>query len=442
MPSIASMIKKPRVGQNYQFMLAGLVLLCLSVLTFTVHANSSAQVTSTRVWAGPEYTRVTLESNLPIKYTLSLQSSPDQIVLDLENTGLNPPLGSLPTKIDAKDPLIKKAHIEYLSSNGVRLTLALKTKAVPRTFTLDPMEKFGYRLVLDIFPPDRAATKPNGHHDDPLMALVKASEEKIATKAKNANKPEITLASFNPRPEKQKTIIVAIDAGHGGKDPGAIGPRGSQEKDITLSIAKKLKAKIDKEPGMHAVLTRTGDYFLPLAVRRTKARSANADLFISVHADAVPRNDARGSSVYTLSENGATSTTASWLAQKENESDRIGGIKLNTKDHYLRKTLIDLSINATINDSIKLAGTVLSAIGNVNHLHKRQVEQAGFAVLKSPDIPSILVETAFISNPTEEEKLKSENYQDRMASAIVSGIKRYFSNSRAIPARTELAKVN
>lgn len=193
---------------------------------------------------------------------------------------------------------------------------------------------------------------------------------------------------------------------------------------------------------MHAVLTRTGDYFLPLAVRRTKARSANADLFISVHADAVPRNDARGSSVYALSENGATSTTASWLAQKENESDRIGGIKLNTKDHYLRKTLIDLSINATINDSIKLAGTVLSAIGNVNHLHKRQVEQAGFAVLKSPDIPSILVETAFISNPSEEERLRNEHYQDKMATAIVSGIKRYFNNTRSLPVRTELAKAN
>lgn len=441
MLSITRVIKKLQVSQSYQLVLVGFVLLCLSMLSLTANANSNAQVTFTRVWAGPEYTRVTLESNLPIKYTLSLQSSPDQIVLDLENTSLNPPLGSLPTKIDAKDPLIKKASIEYLSSNGVRLTLALKTKAVPRAFTLDPMGKFGYRLVLDVFPPDRAAS-PSGQNDDPLMALVKASEQKIATKAKNASKPAVTLASFNPRPEKKKTIIVAIDAGHGGKDPGAIGPKGSQEKDITLSIAKKLKAKIDKEPGMLAVLTRTGDYFLPLAVRRTKARSANADLFISVHADAVPRNDARGSSVYALSENGATSTTANWLAQKENESDRIGGIKLNTKDHYLRKTLIDLSINATINDSIKLAGTVLSAIGSVNHLHKRQVEQAGFAVLKSPDIPSILVETAFISNPSEEEKLKSESYQDRMATAIVSGIKRYFNNTRSAPSRTELAKAN
>lgn len=435
------MIKKLQITQFYQLVLVGIFLLCLSLLAFTANANASTQVTFTRVWAGPEYTRVTLESNLPIKYTLSLQNNPDQIILDLENTGLNPPLGSLPTKIGPKDPLIKKANIEYLPSNGVRLTLALKTKAVPRAFTLDPMGKFGYRLVLDVFPPDRAASASE-QHDDPLMALVKASEQKIVTKAKSNNKPEIALASFNPRPEKQKTIIVAIDAGHGGKDPGAIGPKGSQEKDITLSIAKKLKAKIDKEPGMHAVLTRTGDYFLPLAVRRTKARSANADLFISVHADAVPRNDARGSSVYALSENGATSTTASWLAQKENESDRIGGIKLNTKDHYLRKTLIDLSINATINDSIKLAGTVLSAIGNVNHLHKRQVEQAGFAVLKSPDIPSILVETAFISNPSEEEKLRNEHYQDKMATAIVSGIKRYFNNTRSLPVRTELAKAN
>lgn len=401
------------------------------------NASASAQITSTRLWAGPEYTRLTLESNLPIKYTLNTLDNSQKIVMTLEGVALTPALENLSEKIDAKDPFIRAAHVERPQPHMLYLVLGLKTDAAPKTFTLEPMEGFGHRLVLDIYPSKQATISPK--KEDPLMALVSEFESRRTIRDSSHKQSGALLTAFDRKPDKSINYTIAIDAGHGGKDPGAIGPNGTREKDVTLAIARKLKARIDKEPNMRAVLIREDDYFLPLATRRTKARQANADLFISVHADAVPRLQARGSSVYALSENGATSTTASWLAQKENESDLIGGVKLDNKDHYLRKTLIDLSLNATINDSIKLAGNVLSAIGNINHLHKRNVEQAGFAVLKSPDIPSILVETAFISNPTEEEKLRSHAYQDKMADAITAGIKRYFTTS-IIPARTKLAQ--
>lgn len=412
----------------------------LSVLIVLIsdQAFASPQVTSTRLWAGPEYTRLTIESNSPIKYSLSENNSSNKIVMALEGVSLTPALESLKNKVDAKDPFIRSARIERSQSQKLHLVLGLKVDVTPKLFTLEPMEGFGHRLVLDIYPSTQSGSAPK--KDDPLMALVSEFESRRAMQHQRKPTPSGTiLTNFDRKPSSSRNYIIAIDAGHGGKDPGAIGPKGTREKDVTLAIAKKLKARIDKEPNMRAVLIRDGDYFIPLTNRRTKARQANADLFISVHADAVPRLQAHGSSVYALSENGATSTTASWLAKKENESDLIGGVKLDDKDHYLRKTLIDLSLNATINDSIKLASNVLSSIGNINHLHKRNVEQAGFAVLKSPDIPSILVETAFISNPNEEEKLRSQSYQDKMADAITVGIKRYFANN-SIPTRTELAQ--
>ena len=224
-------------------------------------------------------------------------------------------------------------------------------------------------------------------------------------------------------------ITIAIDAGHGGEDPGALGRSGTQEKDVTLAIARKLKERIDREPNMRAVLTRDGDYFIPLQMRVHKARRVNADLFVSIHADAFVKPHARGSSVFALSERGATSAAARWLAKRENEADLIGGVNLDVKDRYLKQTLLDLSQTATINDSLKLGKAVLSELGEINTLHKAQVEQAGFAVLKAPDIPSILVETAFISNPEEEAKLRSDAYQEKMAEAIFQGIKRYFAKN-------------
>jgi N-acetylmuramoyl-L-alanine amidase len=231
------------------------------------------------------------------------------------------------------------------------------------------------------------------------------------------------------RPASTRLIVVSIDAGHGGEDPGARGPSGTNEKDITLAIARKLKERIDREPNMRGVLTRDGDFFIPLHHRVEKARRVNADLFVSIHADAFVRPQARGSSVFALSERGATSAAARWLAKRENEADLIGGVNLDVKDRYLKQTLLDLSQTATINDSLKLGKAVLSELGEINTLHKNSVEQAGFAVLKAPDIPSILVETAFISNPEEESRLRNDAYQTKMADAVFQGIKRYFAKN-------------
>lgn len=261
-------------------------------------------------------------------------------------------------------------------------------------------------------------------------------EPASANSQENAVKDEIKNKS--PDSNGLRLITIAIDAGHGGEDPGARGATGSREKDITLAIAKKLKAKIDEEPNMRGVLTRDGDYFIPLHGRVVKARKLQADLFVSVHADAFTNQAARGSSVFALSEKGATSASARYLAKKENESDLIGGVSLNVKDPVLARTLLDLSQTATINDSLKLGKAVLGHIGEINNLHKSHVEQAGFAVLKSPDIPSILVETAFISNPEEERKLNDDEYQDKLVSSILSGIKKYFASNPAL-AKTKLA---
>jgi N-acetylmuramoyl-L-alanine amidase len=297
--------------------------------------------------------------------------------------------------------------------------------------------------VLDLYP----LVPP-----DPLLAFLdryQAQQEGASEAPRAATRPEAVAGRGETEPQESaatsvpqaaipprkvrgaavRPIIVAIDAGHGGEDPGARGPSGTNEKDITLAISRKLKERIDREPNMRAVLIRDGDYFIPLQMRVQKARRINADLFVSVHADAFIRPQARGSSVFALSERGATSVAARWLAKRENDADLIGGVNLDVKDPYLKQTLLDLSQTATINDSLKLGKAVLSELGEINTLHKSSVEQAGFAVLKAPDIPSILIETAFISNPEEEGKLRSDPYQGKMAEAIVQGIKRYFAKN-------------
>jgi N-acetylmuramoyl-L-alanine amidase len=272
-------------------------------------------------------------------------------------------------------------------------------------------------------------------------------QDKLQTKSKKTspNNVEPKIAdSKNDQPisaysnKDARQIIIAIDAGHGGEDPGARGANGSHEKDITLMIAKRLKDKIDSEPNMRGVLTRDSDYFIPLHGRVVKARKMQADLFVSIHADAFTNPAARGSSVFALSERGATSASARYLAKKENESDLIGGVSLDDKDPVLARTLLDLSQTATITDSLKLGKAVLAQIASINTLHTKHVEQAAFAVLKSPDIPSILVETAFISNPEEERKLNNEAYQDQLVNSILTGIKKYFSTNPAL-AKTKVA---
>jgi N-acetylmuramoyl-L-alanine amidase len=295
-------------------------------------------------------------------------------------------------------------------------------------FALQPVADYGYRVVLDLYP-----LTPT----DPFMALLDFEKGGTHDSAIDVVPPDrfgttdrgSSANPSKPRAAIRRPIVVAVDPGHGGEDPGAVGPRGTYEKNVTLAIAKRLVALLNAEPSMRAMLTRDDDYFVPLNVRVQKARRVQADLFISIHADAFTTPTARGSSVFALSEHGATSAAARWLAQRENEADLIGGVNLDSKDRFLARTLLDLSQTAQINDSLRVGRSVLDGIGAVNSLHKGSVEQAGFAVLKAPDIPSILVETAFISNPDEELKLKSDKYQQKFAGSIFSGVKRYFAQN-------------
>ena len=380
-------------------------------LFFVGHAH--ADVVAARIWPAPEYTRLTLETKEALKYTLFTVKDPDRLVLELETDEIAGPLADLQTKLTVEDPYIRGLRVARNRPGIVRVVLDLKQMVNAQVFTLKPVGEYGYRLVLDL------------HPLVPIDPLAKLLEE---TQQRQQQQPE------KPKPGPvQRLATIVIDAGHGGEDPGAIGRRGSREKDITLTIARRLKALIDAEPSMRALLTRDGDYFLPLNVRVDKARAVKADLFVSIHADSFVRRDARGSSVFALSERRATSEMAKLLAKKENESDLIGGVQLKGKDSYVTQTLLDLSQTATIDHSLRLGSSVLKQIGTVNDLHKPRVEQASFAVLKAHDVPSILVETAFISNPQEEKRLNSKAYQDKLAKAILEGIKEYLKRNPPRP---------
>jgi N-acetylmuramoyl-L-alanine amidase len=341
-----------------------------------------------------------------VKYELMAIKDPDRLVLDLETNDLTPALSDLQTKLSGDDPYIKGLRVARNRPGVIRVVLDLKTEVKPQVFVLKPIGEYGHRLVLDIYPAL-----------DPLAALIEQTEKERRE---------------NPAVARLATIV--IDAGHGGEDPGALGRHGSREKNVTLTIARRLKALVDAEPNMRAVLTRDGDYFLPLAERVEKARKLRADLFVSIHADSFIKPHARGSSVFALSERRATSEAARWLARKENEADLIGGVNLDVKDVYLKKTLLDLAQTATIDYSLRLGDLVLKRLGTVNTLHRGRVEQASFAVLKAPDVPSILVETAFISNPEEEKRLNDEGYQDKLARAILEGLKDYVARHPPRPA--------
>jgi N-acetylmuramoyl-L-alanine amidase len=393
-------------------------------------AAAAERISAVRVWPAQDYTRITIEAQRPLRHELLLVKHPDRLVLDLEGVDFDSVQQEIAGKILPGDPYIGQLRAGRYKPGVVRLVLDLKSEVQPQIFTLEPVGEYGHRLVLDVYPLVPV---------DPLMALLQKKEvggaqaESASAAAPQAATPGAGPAAA-PRPGEGKPAVarlltIVVDPGHGGEDPGARGRRGSREKNVTLTIARKLKAIIDAEPNMRAVLTRDGDYFIPLQVRVQKARRVHADLFVSVHADAFVKPHARGSSVFALSERGATSTAAKWLAKRENDADLIGGVNLDMKDRYLAMTLADLSLTAQINDSLKLGKAVLSELGGVNTLHKADVEQAGFAVLKAPDIPSILVETAFISNPQEERKLNDEAYQEKMARAIFKGIKSYFTNN-------------
>ncbi len=415
------------------------------------------------MWPASEYTRVTFESPSALKFQHFLVKDPERLVIDLENVEFGASLKELAAKIGGNDPYIQSVRVGINRANVIRVVLDLKTEVKPQVFAVAPAGEFGHRLMLDIYPAraqdpmqallnddtaafgkDRSVEPANSNlppaeakSDESRQAPADgdaksgspapAKDDKAVPAGKAGNSPTVITSRKTTRP-----IVVVLDPGHGGEDPGAVGKRGTREKDVVLTIARKLKDRFDEGSNFRVALTRDADYFVPLHHRVARARKLRADLFVSVHADAFVTPQAHGSSVFALSERGATSLAARWLANKENDADLIGGVNLGNKDGFLARTLLDLSQTAQINDSLKLGKLVLAELGEVNRLHKPVVEQAGFAVLKAPDIPSILVETAFISNPEEERKLRDARYQEKMAEAIADGIKRYFAKNPPI----------
>jgi N-acetylmuramoyl-L-alanine amidase len=435
----------------------------------------AASVLAVRVWPARDYTRVTIEYDGQLQFkSFPLSDANPRMVVDIEGIDLDSTLKELVGKIQPNDPYIAQVRVAQNAPKVVRIVMDLKQPVAPQVFSLAPVGDYRNRLVFDLYastPVDpllalfeklddedkkqlaqsMPARPPVSQERpaDPLDELIKQAQRESDARTpapKPTPTPASTLAAApsptptptpNTRatPDVKRLIIVAIDPGHGGEDPGAVGPAGTYEKDVVLSISKKLAERIDATPNMRAVLTREGDYFVPLRDRVRKARAVNADLFVSVHADAFIRPEASGSSVFALSERGATSEAARWLAKKENDADLVGGVNVNVRDRDVARTLLEMSTAAQINDSLKLGAAVLGNIGELNKLHKPRVEQAGFAVLKAPDIPSILIETAFISNPDEEARLRTSRFQDKMAQQIFSGIRRYFARNPPLARR-------
>ena len=387
---------------------------------FTSRFAHATEIAAVRVWPAADYTRVTLETDSKLKASHFLVKDPNRLVVDIEGVDLDAKLKSLVAKIQANDPYIAQVRVGQNRPGVVRMVFDLKAEIQPQVFTLEPVGEYRHRLVFDLYP----ATPI-----DPIAELLKKERPASPPLPPVATAPSSAATKTDPSqdeaPAVTRMVTIALDPGHGGEDPGAVGRGGNFEKNVVLAIAQRLKAKIEQQPNMRVMLTRDGDYFVPLHVRVQKARKVQADLFVSIHADAFIEPTARGSSVFALSEKGASSTAARWLANKENAADLIGGINIRSKNQQLASVLLDLSTTAQINDSLKLAKHVLGEIGSINKLHKGQVEQAGFAVLKAPDMPSILVETAFISNPDEEAKLTDDKYQDEMAEALMRGIRKY-----------------
>ncbi len=380
-----------------------IITICVGLLLAVVSSASTASdVLGVRAWPAPDHTRIVFDISSPLEYKLFTLDNPDRIVIDLKQTKL------LSDIANSETGLIKRVRSGTRNKNDLRIVLDTSKKVKPKTFLLRPNKTYGHRLVVDLY------------------------EKTIVTAKKKSDTPKKQL-----KENKLRDVVIAIDAGHGGEDPGAVGKKKTLEKNVVLQIARELKKKIDATRGMRAVLVRNGDYFIDLRRRMEIARQAKADLFISIHADAFKDHRAKGASVYVLSDRGASSEAARWLAKNENESDLVGGVSLDDKDPLTAKVLLDLSQNATKEDSHHSAREVLSSLGKVTRLHKQRVQEAKFVVLKSPDIPSILIETAYISNPTEEKNLNSKAHQRKLALAIVTGLRRYFES--AAPPGTLLA---
>lgn len=426
------------------------------------HLAHGATILNVRVWPAPEYTRVTIESDQELNAKQTFVPSPPRLAVDLEGIVLNPALKELVAKVKADDPNIAGIRVGQFSPTVVRLVIDLKLPIRPQVFSLAPVAAYQNRLVLDLYPEKQI---------DPLEALIADRLAGGPVAPQPATPPSPTLAAStpktgidplgeliaqqtqNPAPAKpsvaipsiaggavltrasgtERLIIVALDPGHGGEDPGAIGPGGTREKDVVLRLAHLLRERINNAVvngnPMRAYLTRDADFFVPLHVRVQKARRVQADLFVSLHADAFFTPDPQGASVFALSQGGASSSAARWMAAKENKADLIGGLNVKAKDATVQRALLDMSTTAQINDSLKLGGNLLGEIKRVGKLHKPRVEQASFAVLKAPDIPSVLVEAAFISNPKEEIKLNSPEYQNQLADALMRGMLAYFAKN-------------
>jgi len=435
----------------------GLLALLLQA-PHTLAATSQASIVAVRVWPAQDYTRVTIESDQALAAKHFLVESPHRLVIDVDGLTLSPGLRDLIGKVKPDDPYISGVRVGQNTPTVVRIVLDLRQPVAPQIFTLAPVAAYKHRLVFDLYPKTEA---------DPLLALAQGGGAKAPAPAPSpVQRAEAAASAVNDalgeliqkierppapppkpapapvpaptaEPKIDRLIIIALDPGHGGEDPGAIGPSGLREKDVVLAVAHKLRERLTANANIRVLMTRDADFFVPLHERVRKARRVQADLFVSIHADAFINRQARGASVFVLSDGAATSAAARWMANKENAADMVGGVNVGaaTKDANVLRALLDMSTTAQIKDSLKLGGEVLGQIGKVGRLHKRRVEQAGFAVLKAPDIPSILVETAFISNPEEEKKLNNPRYQDQLVDALASGIARYFAKNPPLARR-------
>jgi N-acetylmuramoyl-L-alanine amidase len=405
--------------------------------------SRGASLLAVRVWPAKDYSRVTLESDVALKTKYTFVPSPPRLAIDIEGLDLNPSIREWVGKIKPDDPNITGVRVAQNSPGVVRMVFDLKQAVQPQVFALTPVGAYQHRLVLDLYPstpvdPLESWIAERTQSGDALSDWLNknpnaGSTNTTAPATQSGQAPSVGQPSVQAPPITDRLIVVAIDAGHGGEDPGAIGPNGTKEKDVVLQIALKLRDRINasqvKGSPMRAYLTRDADYFVPLHVRVQKARKVQADLFVSVHADAFFTPSAQGASVFALSHGAASSSAARWMASQENKADLIGGMNFGVKDSQVQQALLDMSTSAQIKDSLNLGGAILREIGNVGRLHKPKVEQAGFAVLKAPDIPSVLVETAFISNPNEEAKLSDDHYQNTIADALVKGLQKYFERN-------------
>ncbi len=393
----------------------------LLLTTVTVDALAVTQVKSMRLWRAPDNTRLVFDLSGPVQHSVFTLSAPDRLVIDINGATLAAPLN-----VATSNTPISSVRSAQRTPTDLRVVVDLKKSVTPKSFTLAPNAQYGNRLVVDLYDQEADAIAATAPTPPPTPVQAPATTPAVPV---TPAQPAIKLP---PVPNGKRDIVVAIDAGHGGEDPGASGSRGQHEKDIVLQIAKELQRQINSEKGFRAELTRTGDYFIPLRKRTEIARKKGADLFISIHADAAPSRAAFGASVFALSDRGATSETARWLADTENRSDLIGGagnVSLDDKDRMLAGVLLDLSMTATLSSSLNVGQKVLGNMGRITSLHKQRVEQAGFMVLKSPDIPSILVETGFISNNNEAAKLATASHQQALARSIHTGVRQYFQQN-------------